>query len=73
MTVCARFCGVTWVVGEDFYDLVLRSEDVSDGCVGDLVEGEQVVFGGFVLGRYFYQVPTVVVRIECRHCLPWFF
>ena len=22
MTVCARFCGVTWVVGEDFYDLV---------------------------------------------------
>ena len=48
MPVCARFCGVTWLVGEDFCDIVLRSEYVSDGWVGDLVEGGQLVFGGFV-------------------------
>ena len=63
MPVCARFCCVTWVVGADCCDLVLRSEDVSDGWVGDLVEGGKVVFEGFVFGQNFYQDPTVVVGL----------
>ena len=73
MPVCARLCGVTWIVGEDFCDLVLHLESVSNGWVGDLVEGGQVVFRYFVLGRHVYQISTVVIGHGFRKWLLWLF
>ena len=64
MSICAQSYGVTWIVGENYCDLTLRSDDVSDGWVGDLVEGGQDVFGRFFLGRHFYRVLTVVVELD---------